>query len=45
MLLQGFPKTFELKGNLSQQVQQISNAVPPPLAKSLAAAVTKSMHF
>ncbi|MFI5161630.1 MAG: DNA cytosine methyltransferase [Sphingobacteriales bacterium] len=44
MLLQGFPRAFELKGNLSQQVQQISNAVPPPLAKSLAAAVTKSMN-
>jgi len=44
MLLQGFPKTFELKGNLSQQVKQISNAVPPPLAKCLAAAVSKSMN-
>jgi len=43
MLLQGFPETFVLKGNLSQQVQQISNAVPPPLAKSLAAALSKSM--
>ncbi|MCF0041560.1 DNA cytosine methyltransferase [Dyadobacter fanqingshengii] len=44
MLLQGFPKSFILKGTLSQQVQQISNAVPPPLAKSLAEAVTKSMQ-
>jgi len=44
MLLQGFPSSFELKGNLSQQVQQISNAVPPPLAKSLAAALTQSMR-
>jgi len=43
MLLQGFPENFILKGNLSQQVQQISNAVPPPLAKSLAAAVKQSM--
>ena len=43
MLLQGFPSTFVLKGNLSQQVQQISNAVPPPLAKCLAAALKKSM--
>ena len=43
MLLQGFPPTFQLKGNLSQQVQQISNAVPPPLARSLAAALIKSM--
>ncbi|HZY37103.1 MAG TPA: DNA cytosine methyltransferase [Mucilaginibacter sp.] len=44
MLLQGFPPTFELKGNLSQQVQQVSNAVPPPLAKCLAVAVSKSMN-
>lgn len=44
MLLQGFPSSFVLKGNLSQQVQQISNAVPPPLAKSLAAAITLSMR-
>ncbi len=44
MLLQGFPSTFILKGNLSQQVQQISNAVPPPLARSVAAAVKKAME-
>jgi len=44
MLLQGFPPTFVLKGNLSQQVTQISNAVPPPLARSVAAAVKKSMQ-
>jgi DNA (cytosine-5)-methyltransferase 1 len=44
MLLQGFPSSFVLKGNLSQQVQQISNAVPPPLAECLAAALTKSME-
>lgn len=43
MLLQGFPPTFVLKGNFSQQVQQISNAVPPPLAECLAAALLKSM--
>lgn len=41
MLLQGFPPSFILAGSLSQQVTQISNAVPPPLARSLAAAVRK----
>lgn len=41
MLLQGFPKKFVLKGNLSEQVQQVSNAVPPPLGKSIAKAVKK----
>ncbi|WP_142252787.1 DNA cytosine methyltransferase [Bradyrhizobium sp. UNPF46] len=44
MLLQGFPDTFVLKGNLSQQVEQISNAVPPPLAKSVAAAIRRSLR-
>lgn len=43
MLLQGFPSSFILEGNLSQQVTQISNAVPPPLARSVAAAVKKSL--
>jgi len=36
MLLQGFPKNFEIKGNFSQQVTQVSNAVPPPMAKIIA---------
>ncbi|MDP2028457.1 MAG: DNA cytosine methyltransferase [Thiobacillus sp.] len=39
MLLQGFPKEFILEGNLSEQVEQVSNAVPPPLARSIAVAV------
>ena len=36
MLLQGFPQSYQLCGSFSSQVQQVSNAVPPPLAKSLA---------
>lgn len=43
MLLQGFPKSFVLEGNLSAQVEQVSNAVPPPLARSVAAAVKRSL--
>jgi DNA (cytosine-5)-methyltransferase 1 len=43
MLLQGFPETFVLKGNLSEQVEQISNAVPPPLAKSVASAIRRTL--
>jgi DNA (cytosine-5)-methyltransferase 1 len=43
MLLQGFPKTFVLEGNLSEQVEQISNAVPPPLARSVALAVKRAL--
>jgi len=43
MLLQGFPKTFVLEGNLSAQVEQVSNAVPPPLGRSIAAAVKRAL--
>jgi DNA (cytosine-5)-methyltransferase 1 len=39
LLLQGFPPSFVLEGNLSEQVEQVSNAVPPPLARSVANAV------
>jgi DNA (cytosine-5)-methyltransferase 1 len=43
MLLQGFPRSFILEGNLSEQVDQISNAVPPPLARSVALAIKRSL--
>jgi DNA (cytosine-5)-methyltransferase 1 len=35
MLLQGFPSTYTLSGTLSGQVTQVSNAVPPPLARAI----------
>ncbi len=44
MLLQGFPKEFVLMGNLSQQVEQVSNAVPPPLSSGIAKAVKIAME-
>lgn len=44
MLLQGFPEEFVLEGTLSAQVEQVSNAVPPPLAKSLATAIKTAMR-
>lgn len=44
MLLQGFPHDFVLEGTLSSQVEQVSNAVPPPLAQSLAAAIASAMR-
>lgn len=44
MLLQGFPASFILEGTLSQQVEQVSNAVPPPVARSLAAAVSLALR-
>lgn len=39
MLLQGFPENFRLYGTLSAQVTQVSNAVPPPLAKAIASSL------
>jgi len=44
MLLQGFPSYFVLEGTLSSQVEQVSNAVPPPLAQSLATAIKSAMR-
>ena len=44
LLLQGFPPSFVLEGNLSQQVEQVSNAVPPPLALSVANAVKLALQ-
>jgi DNA (cytosine-5)-methyltransferase 1 len=44
MLLQSFPDNFVLEGNLSEQVYQVSNAVPPPLALSVASAIGRSIY-
>lgn len=44
LLLQGFPSSFVLEGNLSEQVEQVSNAVPPPLAHSVANAVKHALR-
>lgn len=44
MLLQGFPKDYQLMGNLSEQVQQVSNAVPPPLAEAVAHQVRQHLE-
>lgn len=39
MLLQGFPPSYKLNGTLSEQVHQVSDAVPPPLAEILASSI------
>lgn len=44
MLLQGFTHDFVLEGTLSSQVEQVSNAVPPPLAQSLAEGIKEAMR-
>ena len=44
MRLQGFPTDFVLEGTFSSQVEQVSNAVPPPLAEALATAIKVAMR-
>jgi len=39
MQLQGFPDDYELLGSLSSQITQVSEAVPPPMARAIAAAI------
>lgn len=41
LLLQGFPQTYVLCGTFCNQVDQISNAVPPPVAYEIA----KTLHL
>lgn len=41
MLLQGFRPDYVLKGNLSDQIRLVSDAVPPPLAEALAESVLR----
>lgn len=46
MLLQGFPDGYELRGTLTDQIRQVSDAVPPPLAGALATAISKTIgHY
>ena len=39
MKLQGFPDEYILKGNLSEQIDQVSEAVPPPLGNAVARSI------
>ena len=43
--LQGFPDSYVLKGTFSQQVQLISDALPPPLAQGVAAVISKGLGY
>lgn len=45
MLLQGFDHQYVLSGNLSEQVKQVSNAVPPPVAKRIAEAILNQVFM
>jgi len=46
MLLQGFPQRgYYLHGTFTEQVQLISNAVPPPLGEGVAHAIVTSLGY
>jgi DNA (cytosine-5)-methyltransferase 1 len=44
MLLQGFPAEYVVCGNFSEQVTQVCNAVPPPVARAIARAVRAQLY-
>ena len=44
MLLQGFPRDYSLLGSMSSQINQVSEAVPPPLAKVVASSISELSH-
>lgn len=44
MLLQGFRADYKLQGTFSEQISQISNAVPPPLAAALARSLQLQLY-
>lgn len=43
MLLQGFPESYVIEGNFSEQVEQVSNAVPPPLGQAVAEGIRQAL--
>jgi site-specific DNA-cytosine methylase len=45
MRLQRFPDRYELMGNMSQQIDMISDAVAPPVANALATAIREQTDF
>ena len=42
LILQGFPEKYELVGSLSAQISQVSEAVPPPLARAIARSIRRA---
>jgi DNA (cytosine-5)-methyltransferase 1 len=44
MLLQGFPEDYELLGTLSDQIRQVSDAIPPQLGTALGKAILNTLE-
>lgn len=44
MRLQGFPDHYELRGNMSEQIDMISDAVAPPVARVLASQIKAQVY-
>lgn len=42
--LQGFPESYELTGSLSDQIIQVSEAVPLPLGRAIAQSITDAVR-
>ncbi len=43
MLIQGFPQDYELLGTLSDQIRQVSDAIPPQLGSALGKAIYQTL--
>lgn len=43
MRIQGFPNDYVLDGTLSAQIDQVSEAVPPPLAEAIAKSISSAL--
>jgi DNA (cytosine-5)-methyltransferase 1 len=43
--MQGFPDEFEFCGSASEQIKQIGNAIPPPLAREFAMHIKDQCGF
>ncbi len=45
MKIQGFPDDYILEGTLSAQIDQVSEAVPPPLAEAVARSIRSALEI